>query len=66
MQSLARSGLENEVEDEECEEEACEVAEGQEDDEALGHDDHGHDRSLRCAAWRRAVAGLQSNLMLLT
>ena len=31
------SAFEDEVEDEECEKETCEVAEGQEDNEALGH-----------------------------
>ncbi len=37
VRTVALSGLEDEVEDEECEEEANEIAEGHEDHEALGH-----------------------------
>ena len=40
---VALSALEDEVEHEECEEEAGEVAEGEEDDEALGHAVERHD-----------------------
>ena len=42
MGLISQSDLEDEVENEEGEEEAGEVAEGQQDDEPLSHDDHGH------------------------